>query len=38
MKRSKSYRKADEQIDHERVYSPVEAVSITRRGTGLCLG
>ena len=26
MKRSKSYRQADEQIDHERLYSPAEAV------------
>ena len=32
MKRSKSYRKADEQIDHERLYSPVEAVTIAKSG------
>src|SRR6202049_2191678 len=30
MKRSKSYRKADEQIDHERLYSPAEAVTIAK--------
>jgi len=32
MKRSKSYRQADEQIDHERLYSPAEAVSIAKAG------
>jgi len=32
MKRSKSYRQADEQIDHERLYSPVEAVTIAKSG------
>src|SRR5260370_42244587 len=30
MKRSKSYRKAEEQIDHERLYSPAEAVTIAK--------
>src|SRR4051812_50020117 len=32
MKRSKSYRQADEQIDHERLYSPAEAVAIAKAG------
>src|SRR6267143_459284 len=32
MKRSKSYRQADEQIDHERLYSPAEAVTIAKAG------
>ncbi len=32
MKRSKSYRQADEQIDHERLYSPAEAVNIAKAG------
>ena len=32
MKRSKSYRQADEKIDHERLYSPAEAVSIAKAG------
>src|SRR5437868_14352682 len=32
MKRSKSYRQAAEQIDHERLYSPAEAVSIAKAG------
>src|ERR1700687_3825864 len=32
MKRSKSYRQADEQIDHERLYSPAEAVTIAKSG------
>ena len=32
MKRSKSYRQADEQIDHERLYSPAEAVGIAKAG------
>ena len=32
MKRSKSYRQADEQIDHERLYSPAEAVCIAKAG------
>src|ERR1700689_1115174 len=32
MKRSKSYRKVDEQIDHERLYSPVEAVTLAKSG------
>src|ERR1700683_4573149 len=31
MKRSKSYRQADEQIDHERLYSPVEAVRAAKK-------
>src|SRR5713226_5454266 len=30
MKRSKSYRKAEEQIDRERLYSPAEAVTIAK--------
>jgi len=30
MKRSKSYRQANEQIDHERLYSPAEAVTIAK--------
>src|ERR1700677_4937576 len=30
MKRSKSSRRVEEQIDHERLYSPVEAVSIAK--------
>src|SRR5213595_3379736 len=30
MKRSKSYRQADEQIDHERLYSPGEAVTMAK--------
>src|ERR1700756_1246552 len=30
MKRSKSYRQADERIDHERLYSPAEAVNIAK--------
>src|SRR5580658_5227300 len=30
MKRSKSYRQADEQIDHTRLYSPGEAVSLAK--------
>src|SRR2546421_11147490 len=32
MKRRKSYRQADEQIDHERLYSPAEAVNIAKAG------
>src|SRR5881296_812709 len=32
MKRSKSYRQAAEQIDHERLYSPAEAVTIAKAG------
>src|SRR5207344_3092270 len=32
MKRSKSYRQADEQIDHERLYSPAEAITIAKAG------
>jgi large subunit ribosomal protein L1 len=32
MKRSKSYREANEQIDHERLYSPAEAVTIAKAG------
>src|SRR6266513_636651 len=32
MKRSKSYRQADEQIDRERLYSPAEAVTIAKSG------
>src|ERR1700730_3923580 len=32
MKRSKSYRQADEQIDHTRLYSPAEAVTIAKSG------
>src|ERR1017187_7255617 len=32
MKRSKSYRQADEQIDHERLYTPAEAVTIAKAG------
>src|SRR5213592_3799748 len=32
MKRSKSYRQADEQIDRERLYSPAEAVGIAKAG------
>ena len=32
MKRSKSYRQANEQIDHERLYSPGEAVTIAKSG------
>ena len=32
MKRSKSYRQADEQIDHTRFYSPAEAVTIAKSG------
>src|SRR6184192_4522370 len=31
MKRSKSYRQAAEQIDHERLYSPAEAVALARK-------
>ncbi|MET8162573.1 50S ribosomal protein L1 [Sphaerisporangium sp. NPDC005289] len=30
MKRSKTYRKADEQIDHEALYSPVDATKIAK--------
>ena len=30
MKRSKSYRQADEQIDRERLYSPAEAVTLAK--------
>src|SRR5580700_493402 len=30
MKRSKSYRQAEEHIDHERLYSPAEAVTIAK--------
>ena len=30
MKRSKSYRQAAEQIDHEKLYSPAEAVTIAK--------
>src|SRR2546429_142055 len=30
MKRCKSYRQADEQIDHERLYSPAEAVALAK--------
>src|SRR5579871_5064816 len=30
MKRSKAYRQADEQIDHDRLYSPSEAVSLAK--------
>ena len=30
MKRSKSYRKADEQIDHEKLYAPAEAIEILK--------
>ena len=30
MKRSKAYRKALEQIDRERLYSPAEAVTIAK--------
>src|SRR6266699_3162840 len=32
MKRSKPYRQADEQIDHERLYRPAEAVNIAKAG------
>src|SRR6266700_6156449 len=32
MKRSKSYRQAAEQIDHERLYTPAEAVTIAKAG------
>ena len=32
MKRSKSYRQADEHIDHERLYSPAEAVDLAKSG------
>ena len=32
MKRSKSYRQADEQIDNERLYSPAEAVTLAKSG------
>src|SRR6266704_617585 len=32
MKRSKSYRQADEQIDRARLYSPAEAVTIAKSG------
>src|SRR3984885_15736588 len=32
MKRSKAYRAADEQIDHERLYTPAEAVTIAKSG------
>jgi large subunit ribosomal protein L1 len=30
MKRSKSYQNADEKIDHERLYSPIEAVELAK--------
>src|SRR6202046_3583643 len=30
MKRSKSYRQADEQIDRERLYTPAEAVNLAK--------
>jgi large subunit ribosomal protein L1 len=32
MKRSKSYRKADESIDHEKLYGPAEAVALAKAG------
>jgi large subunit ribosomal protein L1 len=30
LKRSKSYRKADEQIDHEKLYGPAEAIAVIK--------